>query len=89
MTKVMIGAIWRESSNMIHQMVPLTILASFYDMPNTFGPDAAMETNDFGRDIIEFCSKTMADVRAVFSCIRYILACMPPTVILETRVVRS
>ncbi|KAG1862376.1 NCS1 nucleoside transporter family [Suillus tomentosus] len=30
MTKVMIGAIW----------------PSFYDMPNTFRPDAAMETND-------------------------------------------
>ncbi|KIK40576.1 hypothetical protein CY34DRAFT_259084 [Suillus luteus UH-Slu-Lm8-n1] len=30
----------------------MSILASFYDMPNTFGPDVAMETNDFVAFII-------------------------------------
>jgi hypothetical protein len=66
----------------------MSILASFYDMPNTFGPDAAMETNDFGNNDSVFRSTTVTDTSA-FSCLHHLLAFMPPFVAFETRVVRS
>jgi hypothetical protein len=66
----------------------MSILASFYDMPNTFGPDAAMETNDFGNNDNVFRSTTITDTFGAFSCLRHILACVPPFVAFETRVVR-
>lgn len=66
-----------------------SVLASFYDMPNTFGPDAAMETNDLGKYDNVSRLTTMTDDFCAFSCLRYILACMPPFIAFETRVVRS
>ncbi|KIK32727.1 hypothetical protein CY34DRAFT_131187 [Suillus luteus UH-Slu-Lm8-n1] len=57
---------------------------AFYDMPNTFGPDVAMETNDFGNNDNMFRSTTMTDTFGALSRLRHILACMPPFLALET-----
>ena len=54
MVKIMIGAIWRRFPSleickgcyMLNNYSEYS--ASFYNMKNTFGPDAYMKTNEFG-----------------------------------------
>lgn len=57
MVKIMIGSIWREHILRVAYMTTQSsVLASFYNMKNTFGPNAGMQTNEFSKLVTAPCS---------------------------------